>query len=346
MGTWSGGDVQTIYAHGGTNSYGVLSSATPDITYTWDPEQIFLAGVRYVVDVWARQDGANVSKLISFGKAGADESTDAHNVASSGGWNKWRVCWTPTADRTGVRFRWQETQTPADLFLIDDLALYTTANDPLAGTSPRAARCDHNHLHGLLAGLANDDHTQYVETANGGDEDANVVAATGSAETIDLSTGNHQDFTLDADCTFTMPAAGRGKSFTAFVREDGTGGWIPTFTGVVWPGGATPTWDTDPGALNIVAFVSDGTSWYGFPAGGDAAAAALIVREVGGSDIDPVSTLEFDTDDFEVSDQTAGVARVALVAGIGAPTTRWEPVIFEGAIVLFNGDIVMHEVPL
>ena len=108
----------------------------------------------------------------------------------------------------------------------------------------------------------------FLEKADGENHTVNVVAATGATETIDLSSGNYQDFTLDDDCTFTMPAVGAGKTFTAFVRQDGTGGWVPTFTDVEWPDDTPPEWATTPDTVDIVEFVSDATVWYGFAGSG------------------------------------------------------------------------------
>ena len=109
----------------------------------------------------------------------------------------------------------------------------------------------------------------FLEKSDGENHNVNVVAVTGSTETIDLSTGNYQDFTLDDDCTFTMPTVGAGKTFTAFVRQDGTGGWTPTFTDVEWPDDTPPEWATTPDTVDIVEFVSDASVWYGFAGGGE-----------------------------------------------------------------------------
>jgi hypothetical protein len=280
--------VKTAYHHSGSQSVGYDSTADGTITYTFDSAQVFLRGVRYVLDVWARIEGTGILVEKTFGVFGGDSvfATDDELRQELGNdgelWALHRTCWTPTADRTGVQYRIRFTQSPAAAFVVDDLSLSTTDNNELAGTSPRAAHCDHAHrareivFNGPAAGMSAGDVQDaieelkalvgsgaFVEKANGGNETAHVVSATGATETINLANGNHQDFTLDASCTFTMPAPGRGKSFTAFVRQDGTGNRVPTFTGVEWPGGTVPEWSTDANAVDIVAFVSDAATWYG-----------------------------------------------------------------------------------
>jgi hypothetical protein len=81
------------------------------------------------------------------------------------------------------------------------------------------------------------------------------------------------DVTLDDDCTFTFtnPAADRARSFTMFLRQDGTGGWVTTWPGsVVWPGGVAPTLTLTASAVDVLTFVTldGGIVWYGFATGG------------------------------------------------------------------------------
>lgn len=52
------------------------------------------------------------------------------------------------------------------------------------------------------------------------------------------------------------------------------------------------------------------------------------------------------TDTDELCWSTDGGSTWTCAGAVAASTTRWEPVIFEGEIVLFNGDIVMQEVPI
>jgi hypothetical protein len=85
---------------------------------------------------------------------------------------------------------------------------------------------------------------------------------TGTAKTIALTNGTVQAFTLTGNCTFTMPTAVAGQSFTVLLKT-GAGSYTATFTGVKWPGGVAPTITTAASKLDMVVFVSDGTNWYG-----------------------------------------------------------------------------------
>jgi hypothetical protein len=108
----------------------------------------------------------------------------------------------------------------------------------------------------------------YVEALNGGKETLNTVAASGSTETLDLADGNVHDVTLTADCTFTFAGAtnGYGCSFTLILRQDGTGGWDPTWPGsVVWREDTPPTMPQAASDVMTLSFMSidGGTTWFG-----------------------------------------------------------------------------------
>jgi hypothetical protein len=85
---------------------------------------------------------------------------------------------------------------------------------------------------------------------------------TGSAKTIALTNGTVQAFTLTGNCTFTMPTAVAGQSFTVMLKT-GEGSYSATFTGVKWPSNSVPTITQTGSRMDIITFVSDGTSWYG-----------------------------------------------------------------------------------
>lgn len=122
--------------------------------------------------------------------------------------------------------------------------------------------------HGLLSGLADDDHSAYLTVIGGGEATVQAHGNFGATETIDLSLGNAHWGTLNAACTFTFSGATNLKDcgFTLELIEDGTGGWSPTWPGsVVWLGGTMPVHTTTLGTTTIYAFFSrdGGTTWVG-----------------------------------------------------------------------------------
>lgn len=96
--------------------------------------------------------------------------------------------------------------------------------------------------------------------------------AMGATESIDYSTGTYHYGTLDANCTISFTGFTNGKDcgLTVELLEDGTGGWTPTFSGVTWLGGTTPTHTTTAGTTTIYAFFSrdGGTTIIGGQLGG------------------------------------------------------------------------------
>lgn len=85
---------------------------------------------------------------------------------------------------------------------------------------------------------------------------------TSTAVTLSLTNGTAMTYTLTGNCTFTMPTAAAGKSFTLFLNT-GTGSYTGTFTGVKWSGNTAPTITTTASRMDILSFASDGTNWYG-----------------------------------------------------------------------------------
>jgi hypothetical protein len=61
-----------------------------------------------------------------------------------------------------------------------------------------------------------------------------------------------------------MPTATAGKSFTLLLKQPAAGTpTTATFTGVKWGAAGTPVITATLGKLDILAFVADGTNWYG-----------------------------------------------------------------------------------
>jgi len=101
--------------------------------------------------------------------------------------------------------------------------------------------------------------TNYVESVVG-------IGTVSSASTISLTNGTIQTATLTAStaCTFTMPTATSGKSFTLLLKQAAaTGNGTATFTGVKWGTAGAPTITATAGKMDILTFVADGTNWYG-----------------------------------------------------------------------------------
>jgi hypothetical protein len=88
----------------------------------------------------------------------------------------------------------------------------------------------------------------------------------GASATLAITAGTVLTATLTSatPCTFTMPTATAGKSFTLLLKQPASGTpTTATFTGVKWNSGGAPTITATLGRLDIIAFVADGTNWYG-----------------------------------------------------------------------------------
>jgi len=97
----------------------------------------------------------------------------------------------------------------------------------------------------------------------------------GTSKTLDETNGNVQTFTMNGNCTFTMPSGSGlqpGTSLTLILTQDGTGSRTGAFTSVKWAGGTAPTLTTTAtSGIDILTFYTfnGGSSpvWYGFVAG-------------------------------------------------------------------------------
>ena len=109
------------------------------------------------------------------------------------------------------------------------------------------------------ATVANVTVTNYIETVQS-------VGTVGATSTLTLTTGTFLTATLTAStpCTFTMPTATAGKSFTIIVTYSGA--YSLTWAGggtLKWAGGTTPTATSVSGKYDIFNFYQDGTNTYG-----------------------------------------------------------------------------------
>lgn len=106
--------------------------------------------------------------------------------------------------------------------------------------------------------------------------EGSVTATVTTAYTFNIASDSifNLTFTSGNNCTFTMPTAAIGKSFTVMLKQpaSGTTTNTGTFTGVKWGTTGTPTISTGANKMDILSFFSDGSFWYGSAAQGYTAA--------------------------------------------------------------------------
>ena len=93
-----------------------------------------------------------------------------------------------------------------------------------------------------------------------------ALGTVGAAVTLAITAGTIITATLTTAtaCTFTMPAVVAGKQFRIFLKQPATGtATTAVFTGVKWSATGAPVITATLGKLDILSFISDGTSWYG-----------------------------------------------------------------------------------
>lgn len=66
------------------------------------------------------------------------------------------------------------------------------------------------------------------------------IGSSSSGVVLSISSGTVQTCTLTNNCTFTMPTATAGKSFTMFLNS-GSGNFTASFSGVLWSDSSPPT---------------------------------------------------------------------------------------------------------
>jgi hypothetical protein len=120
------------------------------------------------------------------------------------------------------------------------------------GTSTPSGALDVSGDVNIDGNLTFDSYTESV-VANGN---------SGTSKTLSLTNGTVHTCTLTGDCTFTMPTATAGKSFSMFLNS-GSGNYTASFSGVRWADSAIPTATITASKVDIYSFISDGTYWYG-----------------------------------------------------------------------------------
>jgi len=102
----------------------------------------------------------------------------------------------------------------------------------------------------------------HTHTGNDITESVVAVGNSGASKTLSIASGTILTCTLTDNCTFTMPTIVAGKNFTVFLNT-GAGNYTASFNGVLWNGGTPPTITITSNKVDILKFISDGTSWYG-----------------------------------------------------------------------------------
>jgi hypothetical protein len=102
-----------------------------------------------------------------------------------------------------------------------------------------------------------------------------TAASVGASHTVALNDGEFQPLTLTGNTDFVLPDPGgnKGYSITLKLIQDATGSRAPTFaqadaTSARWLGGSAPTWQTAPGAFDVIVLTHDGTDLIAAHVGG------------------------------------------------------------------------------
>jgi hypothetical protein len=88
----------------------------------------------------------------------------------------------------------------------------------------------------------------------------------GTSYTVDLTQGSLHLLTLTSNTTIYMPTANTGKSFTLIINT-GSGNYGVGWNGVTWSDNVAPVVTVFSTKRDILSFISDGSSWFGFVAG-------------------------------------------------------------------------------
>lgn len=93
-----------------------------------------------------------------------------------------------------------------------------------------------------------------------------VISSAGASQVLNLSNYTVFIVTLSSGtpCTFTMPTAVAGKSFSVYLKQPTSGSFTTAiFTGVKWSSNSTPVVTQQLGIMDVFSFISDGINWYG-----------------------------------------------------------------------------------
>jgi hypothetical protein len=195
----------------------------------------------------------------------------------------------------------------------------SSATAPVAADVPVADVADN-----FTAGNVEDVLAELAAAGGGGnDTTLSTVAASGTAQTLDVSAARTYDVTLTGNCTFTLTGAVTAEAWalTVMLRQDGTGSRLVTWPGsVAWPGGTAPVLSTAASAVDIFVLltVNGGTTWFGFPTGGTGSSTVAALDDL--TDVTITSPAEAQT----------LVYRSGAWVNEATPVGRWELVVADG----------------
>lgn len=185
------------------------------------------------------------------------DGTSAGTHASVGG--NWVILQTNIADAsilvtgTGIANHIAYWNSSSGIVADSGQLYWDSANDRLGiGTSSPSATLHVVGNTNIDGNLTFDSFTESV--ISNGNSSSGVV--------LSLTSGTVQTCTLTNNCTFTMPTATAGKSFTMFLNT-GSGNYTASFSGVRWADSANPTATILTNKVDIFSFISDGSYWYG-----------------------------------------------------------------------------------
>jgi len=179
----------------------------------------------------------------------------------------------------------------------------------------------------------------YAQSRGGGREETDSLGTLGATETLNVALGNAKDGTLDQDCTigFTgWPASGTLARIEFEVTENGTGGWTPTFTGVTWLGGTTPTHDTTAGTSTIYLFWSrdGGTTITGSVAGSGGSGFVLS---------HPSTSSNSFTSNAVLTNDASMAVTMPQFGTLHFSAPFYSEVVTDQAEIVWHGDDVVHD---
>ena len=101
-----------------------------------------------------------------------------------------------------------------------------------------------------------------TSTAQIGSE-VQIVASSGSSQTINFEDANVHRIVLTANCNFTFNNPIAGFSYLLILVQDGSGSKTVTWPTIRWRGGTPPTLSAGANAIDLVSIIWDGTNYYG-----------------------------------------------------------------------------------